>query len=353
MKREKWTPSIINMNEIRVRSMQVWCSIIFQVMVSLARYKQDDPSVELGMGKYHSAVHFFLLVWFLGDIRSMDTSSLESYHRWACTNLFWKTSGKYTSNLKEMAERCQESIIQIHDNIARLIRNSDNIEEFRNSLSDADKASNPLVSRNFILLQNSKSKVWRFGDQMISNYMHNKAVTNFENRMNNLIPLNTRHLSNFKLVTGITIIGDHSTLYQDGILYCSPKNAGNIKEPIYSAISFMYEGRLRYGLLVAAISLIQRNNVNDDVTENIIFHIALMEVAVDKPIPVYWPFTRLQFEYDASVNIVCIYATDLIDHLFLYPDFIAPLSSLSTTNLDPTERYWLIPRDLFDRKKLI
>ena len=94
----------------------------FQIMVAIGRYKQDDPSVELGMGKYHSAVHMALIVWFVGDIVSMCTSTMESFHRWACTNLYLKTSGRYASNLKEMAERCQESIVQIHDEIARIIR---------------------------------------------------------------------------------------------------------------------------------------------------------------------------------------------------------------------------------------
>ena len=101
MKREKWCISLIDLNEIRVRCMQMWCCILFQIMVAIARYNQEDPKVELGMGKFHTAVHLYLLPWLLGDSRSLDTSSMESFHRWACTNLYWKTSGKAITNLRE------------------------------------------------------------------------------------------------------------------------------------------------------------------------------------------------------------------------------------------------------------
>ena len=48
-------------------------------MVALTKYNQEDPKVELCMGKYHTAVHLYVLPWLLGDSRSLDTSSMESF----------------------------------------------------------------------------------------------------------------------------------------------------------------------------------------------------------------------------------------------------------------------------------
>ena len=84
----------------------------------------------------------------------MCTSTMESFHRWACTNLYLKTSGRYASNVKEMADRCQESIVQIHDEIARIILESQSLDEVRNKLDSADIHSKPNIISNFEILQN-------------------------------------------------------------------------------------------------------------------------------------------------------------------------------------------------------
>jgi hypothetical protein len=132
------------------------------------------------MGKYHSAVHMALIVWFVGDIVSMCTSTMESFHRWACTNLYLKTSGRYASNLKEMAERCQESIVQIHDEIARIIRESQDLDDVRNKLHSADIHSKPNILSKFGILQNTRNSFWINGNFRLNEYMHAIAVINFE-----------------------------------------------------------------------------------------------------------------------------------------------------------------------------
>jgi len=105
-------------------------------------------------------------------------------------------------------------------------------------------------------------------------------------------------------------------------------------------------------MLVGAVSISQGNNENNVIHEDIIMHIALMEIE-DIEIPNYWPFKRLKFEINNGSNkIIACKVSNFIDHLFIYPDFIVPCSSLSKTTLNSLERYWLIPRNLFDRQEL-
>ena len=40
----------------------------------------------------------------------------------------------------------------------------------------------------------------------------------------------------------------------------------------------------------------------------------------------------------------------LLTICFFYPDYIAPMSSLSKTMLHDSEKYWYIPRAFFDRR---
>jgi hypothetical protein len=223
-----------------------------------------------------------------------------------------------------------------------------------NSISDTDKHTNIESNISYSICNTSRSRIWINGIHKIEEYMHKGSIDGFINRMDYIVPTNTRQYSNMKLITGIKYKGNSSTLFQEGILYCSPSNAGNIKDPIYSAISFFYNGNLCYGLLLAAVSIKQGNPNNNNINNNILLHIAILEID-DIDIPDYWPFLRLKFQFiegSQLVNIVCCYIDNLVDHLFIYPDFIEPLSSLTSTTLDSSERYWLIGRNFFDRREI-
>ena len=77
----------------------------------------------------------------------------------------------------------------------------------------------------------------------------------------------------------------------------------------------------------------------------------MMEIATDREIPPYWPFERYQFCQE--LEIVCVHNNYLLDHLFFYPDYIDPNSSLCKTMLGVSERYWYVPRNFFDRRGVL
>ena len=154
------------------------------------------------------------------------------------------------------------------------------------------------------------------------------------------------------IITGVRYLGSKTSELLDGIIYCYPYVGSRSNNTArYSVVSFTYEGGIRFGLVLSTVRINQGNNDNDDIVTSLYFHIALMEIATDRIVPDYWPFLRYKFQQD--IQIVCIHNHFILDHLFFYPDFIEPSSSLSKTLLGESERYWYVPRNFFDRRGVL
>jgi hypothetical protein len=347
MKRQIWTRKFIELNTIRVRSMQIWGILLYQTMVSVSRYNQTEPKIELGMSKWHGPSHTTEVPWNNGQFNDQECGSMESFHREAVTNIYWKTSGREETKLDEMAIRNQESMVQSHDEIRRLILSSTNILDFKSKLNDKDIVREIPDQILFKVSGSARTRIWNGGINDLINHMHSKAIIGFEDRMDYIIPQQYRLNISMTIITGIKYIGNKNSLYSKGILYSSPK-VNEKSDANFSAISFFYEDEIRIGWVIAMVKTSQDNNTHNN--NNYILHIALMEESIEREIPIYWPFTRLKFTEEVTDNIICININELVDHLFLYPDFIETKSSLSETKLDNSERYWLLPRKFFERK---
>jgi hypothetical protein len=134
-------------------------------------------------------------------------------------------------------------------------------------------------------------------------------------------------------------------VFGEGVLYCTPV-LGKKGPPRYSAISFEGDaGDVRCGVLVAAVKVkVIGGNLE---SSKVLLHVAEMELSTERQIQSYWKFKRYKFKS----QITCIDQSKMVDHIFLYPDSLPNVrSSLTTTTLGLRERYWLIPRTLFERK---
>jgi hypothetical protein len=351
MSREHWNWNLCELNEIRVRAMQTHCAALFQQMAVVSRHEQEDPNVQNNMGKFHSASHLTFVPWLTGDMGGLGCGSMESFHRWAVTMIYKKTSGRYDSNNQEMAKRTQEHQVQVHDEIARNILESSSVNEFLKSLRERDRHPLTPLQTSFVKAGNARKRVWNGGTVGIAPFMHTAAIVGFETRMDVICPRDYRNGLTLNILTGVRYLASTTSAYQDGIIYCTPR-LGTFGCSRYSAISFMLADHLRIGIVLAAVRIEQRNQVNENSVGRIIFHVALMDIDADVPdhIREFWPFTR--YKYQTVEEIICINATDMLDHVFLYPDYIAPESGLSKTRLAEGERYWHLPRNLFDRRGL-
>ena len=352
MNRSQWNDRLTTENEIRVRAMLALSCLLFQIMVSIKRYDTtDENGIEMEMSKWHPSVHLVLLPLLYGDMMSVMCTTMESYHRWAVTLIFGKTSKRLDSTMKEMAVRTLEHKVRRLDNLARLMNSCDTVEEIYSKLEDCDKPRFNLPDPLFTKAHNCRSCIWTPGlgnPNIYREYMHQKCTVNFDNRMNDFCPYPTRANKTYTIISGVKYDGNTATLYKSGILYCNPR-MGRLGNSKYSVIKFHYNNGLYYGVLIGAVMVeeVCPNN-NNVISKTIINHVSLMEFSRDRIIPQWWPFERLQHVVD---NIVCITHDKIIDHIFVYPDFHPGIiSNMDTTNIEHFERYWIIPRQLTERK---
>jgi hypothetical protein len=163
--------------------------------------------------------------------------------------------------------------------------------------------------------------------------------------MNRLFPIAHRQQLTFSIITGVKCTGSKDALFYDGVLYCTPRLGGKNGTPRYSPISFTdYDGVLRLGIIVGCTVV---SSIDPDLPPTNLFHISALEIATDRKVPSNWFFKR--FQYSLPLQFVTINATQMVDHLFLYPDFIAPGSSLEASSMGAHERFWLVDREFTDR----
>jgi len=320
-------------------------------VTAISRNDQVDPNVELCIGKIHTGSHLSHLGLDNGSIDSVNCSHMESYHRERVTAIFSKTSGRYASNVKEMGQRTAESIVLTHEELARKIKTSNNVAQFISRLSKRDKPNRKRdCTRSFRKAKNARGVRWIGGaPEMLAKHMHPSAVLEFEARMNVFIPVFERCKFVLTVVTGIRVDGSNQSPFQDGtILYCTPK-LGRENFARYSAISFYDEGgEVSCGVLVAAVCV---QVVGALQSSKMLLHVAVMELSTEREIPSFWRFERYKFVY---ARLIVIEESNMIDHLFMYPDFHpGHVFSLSTTTLGQGERYWLVPRTLFERNGVV
>ena len=166
--------------------------------------------------------------------------------------------------------------------------------------------------------------------------------------MDEIYPHPTRDNKNFTIISGIKYIGTSNTLYNTGILYCTPR-MGRLGNSKYSVIKFYHNNSIHIGVLIGAVMVEHLSPINNSVESvTMVNHVSLMDFATDRDIPTWWPFERIMH---MDNNIVCVTDGKIIDHLFIYPDFHPGIiSNMDTTNIEPFERYWIIPRQLSERR---
>jgi hypothetical protein len=274
---------------------------------------------------------------------------MESYHRDAISKPWETTSQRIDTNQMDIANRILEFHIQKQQRLCRLFQTCSSKDDMIRKMSIQDKPIIKLITCQFKKAVNCQSHVILLSmDTILPNdFMHPKASIQFMDRMLQFIPENRRYNKTYKVITGIKYKGTDNTEYTEGILYCTP-NLMQLGKSKYSAISFTYDNSEHLGVLVSAVEEIdlELNNIR------YIFHVALLIESEEIIVPEFWKLKRYKFTSE-PIQILCIYADQMLDHLFMYtdysPDFI---NILSTTELNDNERYWLIPRILFDRRDI-
>jgi hypothetical protein len=350
MYRKEWNTKLVKANEKRVRAMCAYNSNLFHMMATLRWHNKTNPTIQLEMGKWHSCFHVLHHPMNTGCMHSASCSSFESYHRLAVSGLFDKTSQRFDTIVKEMASRQLEQKVQQLDTVARKMIGCSSITDFLKGLNEQDAPSLDRPEATIIEQASngasSRSTEWDFStnNSELRLYMHLKCVPEFKARMLECIPRRDRQSSTFKVVTAFSYRGSEGTLCKKAILYCSPYN-GRFGRSRYSAVSFTHEGKINLGVCVGAVFVKVRNKKSSI----LLLHISRLDSSTEDVIPTWWPFQRFKHGIRPD-NIIVIRATQLVDHIFLYPDFKGGVTSiLDKTELSETERYWLIPRQLFER----
>jgi len=247
-----------------------------------------------------------------------------------------------------MANRQLEQKVQQLDTVARSMIGCSSIAEFLKGLNEQDT---PTIDRPKVTIiepatnASSRSTAWDLlsNNNELRSYMHSKCAREFKARMLEFLPRRRRENRTFKVVTALSYRGSEGKLCKKGILYCSPYN-GRFGRSRYSAVSFNHGGKINIGVLVAAVLVEVR-----DKKSSILLHISRLDSSEEDVIPIWWPFCRFKHGIRPD-NIIIIRANQLVDHIFLYPDFKEGVTSnLDQTELSEMERYWLIPRQLFER----
>ena len=374
MNRDAWSQRLCDNNVHLIRSMQAYDAILYQNMTAISRWKektkkkaegetkkkaeddvendsrkaekeQDDKKAETGMGKFHSASHMSDLPMQLGNLKAVVCSTMESNHREMVTRLFKKTSTRYDSELQEMSARTREALVQDQDTFARVLADTDSIEGLRESLPKRFKYEIVPDNSEFKRARNARLKRWNGNSEGLGNYLHPIFVPDYVDHMNELFPIDHQHELNFSIITGVKYTGGKAALFNEGVIYCTPRLGGRNGTARYSPISFTnFDNTLRFGVVIGCTVV---SSILPDVPTKTLFHVYILEIAGERVIPSFWPFLR--FQYSHPLQLVTISSCRMVDHLFLYPDFIAPNSSLEASAMGETERFWLIDREFTDR----